>query len=669
MELISANNSAINDNGKCYSRVETTIKLTPCASSLQALSSLCLVGRVIAPMIVNEATVLEMVAKTWKFKVNVASMYESTNNQNCFELGFARPEDRAWALDNGPWRVRGYSLILRAWSPRNDFSDILDSMIIWIQIHNLPRDYFSVNNGNILGGKAGKVIKVELDEGKPALWKKFLRVLIKMDVNHPLFSGCYFELEKGGHRWIQFKYERVGIFCYNCGMLGHQRRGCSLSSPVTVANDLGVPFPMFGPWLSTESTYLDVFAGANSFSPSLSASSRPGRDGKRTVALTTSMDELGRNSVRLNRMVRESKRPVIATGRRFARGKLANQMAWVPKHNTVPSTTGLAKLGNKGGFGEDEKVKGTLNFPKVGLNHVDYPLVLDKEVGDGLGLQEDVIGPAFSSTGPVSLQPINTRRTNINSGPCERNGPFEHHVTPPLAREPSSLSKKKLGEKVLSQAVETLQVSGPVAKDINLMSINTHNGNLGVGPSKTISNESSICGQEANVDHDESLALSNFFQAQDTLLQELKNFGNLDLYEIKAIGGDIGVPPSSEVNDRTTLFKKRKFDGASASLCSRPWKLLRPHPWAIRDFPWDTEDQANANYTVEDEPSEDISLSNSDFGSDMWKTKGKNILIPKCPTLENRFISTNTTDPYGQNISFHRRCRFPLTLQLMKSGR
>ncbi|KAF4356513.1 hypothetical protein F8388_026985 [Cannabis sativa] len=75
----------------------------------------------------------------------------------------------------------------------------------------------------------------------------------------------------------------------------------------------------------------------------------------------------------------------------------------------------------------------------------------------------------------------------------------------------------------------------------------------------------------------EEKALAQFLNAKESLLHDLKHFGKLDLYEFQSIGGDIGVPASSEVNERTTPFKKRKFE-ASASLCSRPHKVPRKYP-------------------------------------------------------------------------------------------
>ncbi|KAF4384613.1 hypothetical protein F8388_003920 [Cannabis sativa] len=97
------------------------------------------------------------------------------------------------------------------------------------------------------------------------------------------------------------------------------------------------------------------------------------------------------------------------------------------------------------------------------------------------------------------------------------------------------------------------------------------------------------------------------------------------------------------VNPRTTPFKKRKFDGASSSLCPRPWKLLRPHPWAIRDFPWDTKKSDDATNAFEDEPSEDISLSNSEsIGLDNWRTQGKYVISSR--PMEGTFVVEDSVE-------------------------
>ncbi|KAF4358459.1 hypothetical protein G4B88_020137 [Cannabis sativa] len=372
----------------------------------------------------------------------------------------------------------------------------------------------------------------------------------RLNVNQPLFAGCYFGLESGSQRWIQFKYEKMGIFCYNCGVMGHQRRGCSLSSPITVASVSGVPFPMYGPWMSLESTYLDIFSGAFTFTPASTpvdlANPVSASPGSQPLAVTIGSKGHGRR-----RIARLSNQSMKVTDRRdLERGQTCRKV-WVPKEVSASRTP--------------------------------------KYVGSQDGGKEVVQLPGFNSK-------LKNRELTIG----KRKGP-------------------RFG---------------------------CSKGKEAIGPAKSNSIESSICGQEVNFYHDEQLALTNFFQAQGTTLQELKKFGNLDLYEIKSIGGDIGVPTTSEVNERTTPFKKRKFDETTASLCSRPWKLLRPQPWAIRDFPWDTKDRANDTMESKEEPSEEVSLSNNVFtGPDEWKTKGKNVISSR--PMEGTFVIEDSEKLHG----------------------
>ncbi|KAF4393740.1 hypothetical protein G4B88_007726 [Cannabis sativa] len=372
---------------------------------------------------------------------------------NATNPAFNGKEDRAWALDNGPWCVRGYSLILTVWSPRNLLSVSFDSMNIWLQIHNLPRDYFSVENGKLLGGKAG----------------------------------------------------------------------------------------------------------------------RSDRDVYRRKSLPSTMDGSGNRSSRPIGVVSGSKRTMTGTGQLSAMGKLASQKLWRPKRLPVNRTPTISSLGNKVRVGEDDRQKGVQIFPCSNLNVVDWTLTLHLGSNKGVGLSKEDIGPALSTTGPIIVDKKNLNGEGPSCGPCMPSGHLNEfkasHLncgTPPTLM--NQLHVRGVGPKF------GLESNGLVVKDKSLDNF-TKNFGIGkevVGPAPTISNESSICGQEVNFHHDEKLALTKFFQAQDSLVQELKKFGNLDLYEIKSIGGDIGVPTASETNERTTPFKKQKFDGASASLCSRP---------------------------------------------------------------------------------------------------
>ncbi|KAF4391129.1 hypothetical protein F8388_009551 [Cannabis sativa] len=551
MELINVADAPI--KGKAISCVEATISLSPSASSIKALSSLCLLGKVVAPMAVDVSDMLEFVTKLWKKK-----------------------EDRQWALDNGPWSFRGYTFALRAWVQSVEGTTPEDSFSLWVQIHNLPHEYFSVDNGNRLGGLIGKVIKVELVEDNPSSWHLFLRVLVEFNLKNPLVSGCFFDLDSGVKRWLQFKYEKVGIFCYFCGALGHQRRGCSLSSLITVTSLEGTPFPLYGLWLSTASKYQDVFSGALIKNPTTFA------------AGSASMAAVVGDKVK-NGVDRIPRRGLMLMDRPFSGNGQKPQNKWVPKK----VATGALTVGEQG---VDPLV---LNNEKI----VESPV--DKEMGF---CEKDILslGVGVGPAGP-------RRKRSFVSGKGESSGPLVMGHEDPCQFLVYSSGPKELPSDGLN--LITSKNKGPMEMEERSNAINVNEvervGGFLSGPTllkdnnregdyscnekgRVLINEENplALGVGSSVDppFNEENALAHFFHAQEELLHDLKHFGKLDLYEIKSIGGDIGVPTSSDINERTTPFKKRKFEG-SASLCTRPHKIIRTHRDVVRDFPWDTKEK------------------------------------------------------------------------------
>ncbi|KAF4366640.1 hypothetical protein G4B88_010715 [Cannabis sativa] len=639
MELVNAADAPI--RGKVISCLDATISLSPSASSIKALSSLCLYGMIVAPMAVDENDILGFVSKVWNKKVAVFAL-DVGSTLNCFKLGFQCEEDKQWVLDNAPWSFRGYTFALRAWMPRFEGSVSMDAFCLWVQIHNLPHEFFSKDNGSRLGGLIGKVIRVELEEDNPSSWNTFLRVLVEVNLKKPLVSGCYFDLDSGVKRWLQFKYEKIGIFCYFCGLLGHQRRGCNLSTPVTVANLEGNPSPLFGPWLSTDSKYQDVFSGASNKNTMVAVSKVASPVGGLRCTALSSQPRLAGSGAKVKINVDRGPRRGLMLMDRVSPGKGQKTLnRWVPKKVAEGVKRGNAENGIMAPeiLNSGERSPAQLPILKeltVG-EKVGHPLVLNNEsneerpLGNVEGFKEvdtlpisKAIGPSGPSGPKGNSYSSNNAKFSQAGFTCgqlgmSRVGPLEAIV---ISDGPNGLPcdgstfKNSLDHGKRHGDLE----SWPTA-------INEKNENLVENVGNVQYGSSLLEGGDRGVAHtdigngkcvvDEENALSHFFKAQEELLHDLKHFGELDLYEIKRIGGDIGVPTSSDTNARTTPFKKRKFEG-SASLCLRPHKIIRTHPDVVRDFPWDTIEKDRESKVVDDDPSEESSDSPSCNEAMFW---------------------------------------------------
>ena len=52
-------------------------------------------------------------------------------------------------------------------------------------------------------------------------WGPFLRIRVDIDITKPLMRRKMIHIENVEEGWVFFKYERLPIFCYHCGILGH----------------------------------------------------------------------------------------------------------------------------------------------------------------------------------------------------------------------------------------------------------------------------------------------------------------------------------------------------------------------------------------------------------------------------------------------------------------
>ncbi|KAL7226425.1 hypothetical protein ACSBR1_021512 [Camellia fascicularis] len=163
-------------------------------------------------------------------------------------------EDRSdWieVLLNAPWTVKGGLLILSPWSSGKVLPEFHFSCSpIWVQVHGLPIDYLTEENGVKIGRDLGTPIRVDKNvfDGR-LVWRKFMRIQVIVDIRNPLKTGFHLRRGESPDIWVDFKYERLSQFCYNCGRIGHVYRGCKFSTSSG----------KFGPWLRATSSDASLF--------------------------------------------------------------------------------------------------------------------------------------------------------------------------------------------------------------------------------------------------------------------------------------------------------------------------------------------------------------------------------------------------------------------------
>lgn len=143
-----------------------------------------------------------------------------------FLFQFYPKDDLVWVKNGGPWSFDNALLVLNNIALGEDPTKIqLTSVNFWIQIHDLPIGLMSESIGRQLGNFFGTFLEYDPNNNK-SIWRDYMRVRIQVDVRKPLKRKKKVTRKNAADFIVQCKYERLGDFCFRCGMLSHTERFC-----------------------------------------------------------------------------------------------------------------------------------------------------------------------------------------------------------------------------------------------------------------------------------------------------------------------------------------------------------------------------------------------------------------------------------------------------------
>ncbi|KAF9598819.1 hypothetical protein IFM89_031487, partial [Coptis chinensis] len=139
-----------------------------------------------------------------------------------YKMGFENVDEFEHVRKNGPSLIQGFIFSIKKGMYLENLaaSQKFDLVDFWVQIYGLPRDRINDENVRRVGLSLGKVKEVDL-----CCSSKFrnpiARVRVRMDIKERLLKGIDLRTELGEVFPVTFKYERLDIFCYFCGCIGH----------------------------------------------------------------------------------------------------------------------------------------------------------------------------------------------------------------------------------------------------------------------------------------------------------------------------------------------------------------------------------------------------------------------------------------------------------------
>ncbi|KAL5565567.1 hypothetical protein UlMin_028731 [Ulmus minor] len=251
----------------CGDEDEDSLKLEAdpeMAETLELLATTAVLGRLLTQRAFSVSHLKDLIKRVWR-SIEGWSLQELS--MGLYVIRFEKKQHLELIMRYRTWMLSGPSgalLALFDWPQNREWGKVdCSSIPIWIQVHGLPVMFMSQTNATKLVAKAGSLMDIHNKGQEGILGWKFLHLKVLVNLNKPLFAGCFVPCPNGGKVWAQFRYERIAALCYKCGTLGHDHHWCA-TEPAMVKSKEGVPVWKYGSWIRVEARTTDCFSNTPS---------------------------------------------------------------------------------------------------------------------------------------------------------------------------------------------------------------------------------------------------------------------------------------------------------------------------------------------------------------------------------------------------------------------
>ncbi|MCH94705.1 hypothetical protein A2U01_0015670, partial [Trifolium medium] len=185
----------------------------------------CLVGRFLSNRPIHVNSMKATMADVWR-PVKGVKIKEATTGLFLFQ--FSHELDMEEVLQGGPWTFDNHILIVERVQLGMQIENIpLNHVNFWVQVHNLPAGFMAEKVGKKLANYIGEFVEYDKNNNS-SFWRQYMRLRVRVDVRQPLKK--HKKVKNKGGEWctVNFKYEKLGVFCFVCGVMGHAENKCEV---------------------------------------------------------------------------------------------------------------------------------------------------------------------------------------------------------------------------------------------------------------------------------------------------------------------------------------------------------------------------------------------------------------------------------------------------------